>query len=31
MTIREVIELVMNIIPYVKDILAKFFAAKEEA
>ena len=31
MTIREVIELVMNIIPYVKDILAKVFAAKEEA
>ena len=30
MTIREVIELIMNIIPYVKEILEKVFAAKEE-
>lgn len=30
MTIGEVIELIMNIIPYVKDILAKLFAKEEE-
>ena len=29
MTIGEVIELVMNIIPFVKDILAKLFEKKE--
>ena len=30
MTIGEVIELIMSIIPYVKEILAKFLPAKEE-